>query len=340
MKQYRKLKEEKMPIINESIKIGKLTLENRVVMAPMAVGKATNDGTPTDSLIEFYVNCISQSKIGLVETEHCFVLENGRAGCTQLSLCKDDVIPYMKKLTSIVHSINNTKIFAQLSHAGNGTKPEYVGGTLYSSSNRIHPWMKQDVIPEPLSKYQIQEIVEAFGLAALRAKDSGFDGIEIHGAHGYLITQFISKWANKRDDEYGGTLHNRCRILKEIIDEIRNKVGEDYPISVRIGAIDQLEGGNTLDDAIQLAKWLEDWGVQMISVSGGMSGTSRKGWNGPGFYRDCSAEIKKAVNIPVMMTGAINEIFEAESILQNNDCDLIGVGRALLRNPGWASELK
>jgi len=178
--------------------------------------------------------------------------------------------------------------------------------------------------------------VKDFKSAAIRVQKTGFDGVEIHSAHGYLLNQFFSPLTNRRKDEYGGDVYNRIRIHLEIIEEVREGVGEDFPILLRLGASDYIEGGVTIEDSLIAAREFEKVGVDIIDVSGGLSGYQVEGLTGQGYFSPLSEEIKKIVSIPVILTGGITDAKAAEELLLQSKADLIGVGRAILKNSKWA----
>ena len=192
-------------------------------------------------------------------------------------------------------------------------------------------------IPEELSKEQIQYIVKRFADAARRVKLAGFDGVEIHSAHAYLLNQFYSPITNHRTDEYTGTtLEGRLRIHKEVIEAVRSEVGEDFPIALRLGGCDYMAGGSTIKDSIKASQMLESYGVDILDITGGINRYMIP-WNKePGYFSDMTEHIMEKVSIPVILTGGITNAMDAEKLLQLNKADLIGVGRAILKDDSWA----
>lgn len=188
-----------------------------------------------------------------------------------------------------------------------------------------------------MSTNDIQEVISDFTKAAIRAKQAGFDGVEIHSAHGYLLNQFYSPLTNKRTDEYNAqTLHNRLKLHIQIIESIRKAVGHNFLIAVRLGACDYMEGGSTLQDSIEAAKLLEEAGIDLLDISGGLCGYMRPDCKEEGYFSEITEAIQEVIDIPVILTGGIIEAHTAEMLLQNKKADFIGIGRALLKDSLWA----
>lgn len=315
------------------VQIRNLTLSSRLVMPPMATGKSNEDGTPTEALIHYYNDKTASGKIGLVITEHAYVSKEGIASKGQLSLADDSVIDDLKKLTDTIHA-NHTAVFAQLSHAGGAAEASLfnlssIGPSLVSLPRR------KNMAEKEMDTTDIQNIIHCFAISAKRAIEAGYDGVEIHSAHGYLLNQFYSPLSNKRTDAYGGTLDNRIRLHLEIIKAVRDAVGDNVPIALRLGASDYMEGGSTTEDAIYATKKFEEAGVDILDISGGHNGYVIPGHTEEGYFSDVTKEIRKAVHIPVILTGGIVTAVGAETLLQEEAADLIGVGRAILKDSTW-----
>ncbi len=325
-------------MIKEIIKIGNVELKNRLIMPPVATYLSTDDGKVTDKIIEYYGARSKGGNIGMIITEHCYIFQQGKAKANQLSIANDDDVEGLTRLVNIIHQ-NGTKAMAQLNHAGATTFETLTGMRKVSASAVPFPFQVSplnEVLPEALTPGGISELVDCFALAAVRAKAAGYDGVEIHSAHTYLLNQFYSPLTNKREDEYGGSLENRLRFHVEVIKKVREAVGPDYLISLRLGGCDYMEGGSTIEDAVNAAQILETAGIDMIDLSGGMCGYRREGHEEPGYFKDMSIPVKATVSIPVMLTGGIKKISEADELLREDAADLIGVGRELLKDPNWA----
>ena len=271
--------------------------------------------------------------ISLIIIEHSFVNEKGRASKGQLSVADDRNNEGLKELANIIHK-NGSKAVMQINHAGSATTSEITGNEIVGPSQVMH--LRGKEIPRELTKDDIKEIVKNFKDAAKRVKDAGFDAVEIHSAHGYLLNQFYSPITNKRTDEYGGDILNRIRIHLEVIKAVRDVVGEDFPILLRLGACDYMEGGNTIEEAKIVAKEFEKAGIDILDISGGMRGFVIPGVTEQGYFADATKAIKEVINIPVILTGGITDVNVAEQLLKDGKADLIGVGRAIYKDSTWA----
>lgn len=324
-------------MITEPIKIGSKELKSRIVMPPIATYQSTEDGFVTGAMLDYYGKRAANKHVGMITTEHSYISMQGKAKAKQLSIAEDDTVPGLTKLVDAIHR-GGALAIAQLNHAGSATSSEVTGEKTVSASGvvlPISPMMGNGKIPEELTKDQIKDISAQFVAAALRAKEAGYDGVEIHSAHSYLLNQFYSPLTNHRTDEYGGSLDNRLRIHREIISAVRDAVGTDTIISVRLGGCDYMEGGSTIEDSVYAAKVFHESGVDMISISGGMCRYTREGHNEPGYFSDMSTPIKAAVSVPIMLTGGVKTLKQAEELLASGAADIIGVGRELLKTPTW-----
>lgn len=324
----------RMGSLFKPIKVGKMELRNRLVMPPMNTNFATDDGSVTKRTIEYYRER-ARGGVGLVIVEGAFVHPLGRGLNHQISLTADDKVAGLSKLATAIHA-GGAKAALQLFHGGRQSSSIILGKQPVSASDVACLLMGEK--PRPLTLKEIKETVEAFGEAARRAKDAGFDAVEIHAAHGYLINQFLSPLTNLRKDDYGVDFTGRTRFLLEIIQSIKNKTGSDYPLICRLNGDDYYEGGLTLADAKRIAQLIEKAGVSAIHVSGGIY-DSRNGestapmWLPRGFMVPLAHAIKESLEIPVIAAGRINDIKLAEEIVDNGQADLVSMGRALIADP-------
>ncbi|GAB6152266.1 NADH:flavin oxidoreductase [Desulfosporosinus burensis] len=324
-----------MSYLLKPLQAGSLTLTNRLVMPPMATAKADPDGKVNPSILDYYAEKSAGGYLSLIIIEHSYISLDGKASDLQLSVSDDTMVEDLKKLAEVIQR-NNSKAIMQINHAGSNTTQEITGTTPVAPSAVAHP--RRGSMPNELTREEITNIIRAFGDAARRTKQAGFDGVEIHSAHGYLLNQFFSPLTNKRTDEYGGNVHNRIRLHLQVIEAIRAAVGDDFPILLRLGASDFREGGIIIEDSQLAAQEFEKAGVNILDISGGFSGYMIPGLSGQGFFAPLSEAIKKVVSIPVILTGGITEVQAAEQLLEEGKADLIGVGRAILNNSKWAEQ--
>ena len=324
-------------MVKDKIRIGNMELDGRIIMPPIATYRCDEDGHVTDEVCEYYATRAANPNVSLIITEHNYITLQGKAKKKQMSIADDGCIPGLQKLIDGIHR-SGAKAVSQINHAGAAALSEASGMKAVAPSPVIlpvTPAMGDKETPQELDHDQITAIVKEFASAAARAKDAGYDGVEIHAAHAYLLNQFYSPLTNKRTDEYGGSLENRLRIHREVICAVRDAVGSDYPLFIRFGACDYMKGGSTLEDAVYAAKMFEKEGIDLIDVTGGMCRYTRSGHSEAGYFRDASEAIKKAVSIPVNLTGGIKTIAEADNLIRNGYCDMVGVGRELMKDPGW-----
>lgn len=312
-----------------------LSLNNRLVMPPMASEKSMANGQVTDELCQYYATRAQDGCIGLIITEHCYIHPSGKASPNQLSICKDQDIPGLTKLTQVIHRCGS-KVVAQISHAGSAATSAVTGMAPIGPSQIPHPRKPSDLPVQQLTAKEILQVKQWFVDAAFRAKQAGYDGVEIHAAHGYLLNQFFSPLTNNRTDQYGGSVKNRIMLAAEIVQAIKEKLGSKYPVLVRLGGCDYHPGGSTIQDCVTACSLLKEAGADIIDLTGGMFGYNIPQKTEPGFFSDMSTAVKSAVNIPVILTGGIKEPHQANALLQQGAADLIGVGRALLANATWA----
>lgn len=301
-------------MITEPLKIRNITLQNRIVMPPMD-RSSSRDGSVSDDLINHYRERAEST--GLIIIEHEYVSPEGRAHPKQLSMAGDEVIEGYRKLADAIH-LEGSNAIAQISHAGFEAKVE--------NPLNVNAMTLDD----------IAHVRESFIKAALRTEKAGFDGVEIHCAHGYLLNQFYSPYTNKRTDEYGGSLLNRSRLTNEIIRGMREALGEDYIIAVRFGAYDYLDGGSRLEDIGEAVMSFENSGVDLLDISGGLCRFKNPLSKEPGWFKELSKIARDASNCPVILTGGVKKIADAEALLQGGYADLIGIGRAMLMDAKWS----
>ena len=322
---------------SDPIEVRGLQLTNRFVRAAYATQTANEDGTVSADTIAHYT-ARAKGNIGLIVTGLMSVHFSGNGMPKQGLIDRDEMVDGLARLTDAVHSAGPAKIFAQIAHCGSKTDPRLTGGELIAPSAVMNRGLRPGQtapIPRAMTVEEIHRIEDTFVQAAMRAAQAGFDGVELHGAHAYLLDQFYSPLTNIRTDEYGGSLENRLRIHTEILQAVREEVGDAFPIAVRFGGSDYMDGGNTIEDAAAGAVLLEAAGADLLDVSGGMCRYILKDRTEPGYFSDMTAAIKEKVHIPVVLTGGIKTREDADRLLNEGKADMIGIGRALFANPAW-----
>lgn len=346
-------------------KIGGLTLRNRIIMAPMGSNYADEDGHCSERIQAFY-EARAKGGVGLITMGSIAIaFPAGTAEPYQVGISKDEFIPGLKALTDRVHA-HGAKISVQLQHAGKTAVRDLAEGrelwvpsmppappqsdimqsvTFKELSTFVRPAKDTPVKIRVMDKADIAQMVEWFAAAARRAQQAGFDGIELHSAHSYILAGFLSSYYNKRDDEYGGCIENRARLLLEVIAGIRETVGQDFPVWLRLDAHElNTPGGITLEDCIAVTKLAEKAGFNAVSISAystlvnGSSFTAAPLVHKPAGFLDWAAAVKKEVSIPVIAVGRL-EPDVADEAIASGQCDFVAMGRKLLADPELPNKL-
>lgn len=318
-----------MSTIFQPLTLRGVTLKNRIVMAPMLMYTGQDDGQVNDLHLAHYA-ARALGGVGLITSEVVAVQPRGRISHTDLGLWDDSQIEGLARLAQLIHTCG-AKCTLQLAHAG---RKSMVEGDIFAPSAIAHS--EQHRTPLELEIAQIEAIVQAFADAARRAIDTGFDCLEIHAAHGYLIHEFLSPLSNRREDRYGGCEENRNRLLLEIVAAVRDVWPQDRPLIVRLSAEDKAgDGGNHLEVTTRLAQSLKALGVDLLGISAGGLAPTFNGQIVPGYQVPYAAHIRQQVGIPVGCNGSITSSELVESILFSESADLVYIGRELLRNPFW-----
>lgn len=321
----------------DETRIKGMHLANRLVRSATWEGMCADDGHPTRKLAEYY-RTLTSGRVGLLISGYAYVRPDGKQLPGQLGIYRDEVVPDLALLSESVHR-EGGKLCIQLVHCGGQTTATYAGGQPVAPSA-----LKVDQYPEmpaALTIEDIRSIVECFGAAARRAKDSGCDAVQIHAAHGYLINQFLSPLTNHREDGYGGNAESRCCFMLEVYRSVRKAVGHEFPVLAKLNGSDNLDGGLTLDDAVTAARILDDEGIDAIEVSGGtpasgdktpvrqgIESREKEAYNLPLAYR-----IKNAVTCPVIVVGGLRSFELVEGIVRREEADFVAFSRPLIREP-------
>jgi 2,4-dienoyl-CoA reductase-like NADH-dependent reductase (Old Yellow Enzyme family) len=326
-----------MPELFESSVINSLELRNRFVRSATWEGLARPDGSCTPGVIDA-MTALARGGVGMIITSHTFVSPEGKAGSRQLGIHNDLMVDGLKALTESVHN-QGGKIAVQLAHAGIFAATEETGMPALAVS-AVEPYVRGPV--RVMGGDDMEKFVESFAEAAVRAKSAGFDAVQVHSAHGYLLSQFLSPAFNRRSDEYGGPLENRARALLKVISAIRGSLGRGFPVIVKMNCMDFLENGLTLEDSVRVGRMLAEAGVDAIELSGGtlVSGKlspSRTKIDSPeqeAYFRDAAKIFKKEVGLPLILVGGIRSFSTARSLIEGGTADYISMSRPFICEPG------
>lgn len=319
----------------QSTALGNLRLRNRVVRSATWEGMADEQGRPTGALIGLMAE-LARNEVGLIITGHCYVRPEGQAGPRQMGVHDDAHLTELGEMAGAVHKAGGA-IVLQLAHGGVNA---------LDSGSAIGPSAVTTASGKncrAMTRQDIAQIVTAFGAAALRAKKSGFDGVQIHAAHGYLLSEFLSPYFNKRQDEYGGSIENRARIVLEVVAAVRRAVGDDYPVLIKLNSDDFLDDGLCVEDMLAVAAMLRQANIDAIELSGGtiyepgQYGTVRQGKLAPeaeGYYRAAARLYKGQIDIPLILVGGLRSYEVVQEFLADDVADFISLSRPLIREPG------
>lgn len=322
----------------ETTTINAMTLENRFVRSATWEGLATDDGFVTDRLIELSVQ-LAKGGVGLIITGHAYVSKEGQASPWQLGVHKDTLIKGLAAMVDAVHGAGG-KIVLQVAHAGCRANFGLTGIEPFGPSAMIG---EAGPLCRAMTQDEILKVGEAFAQAAVRAKKAGFDGIQIHAAHGFLLSQFLSPFHNKRKDAYGGGVENRARIVLEVLRKVRDAVGRDYPVLIKMNSEDFVDGGFSVDDMLAAVLMLKKAGIDAIELSGGSALSPKYVSSRPGrieseedevYYREAARRYKEKVHVPLMLVGGIRSYGVAEKLAEDGIADYIALSRPLIREPG------
>ena len=325
-----------LPNLFSFLKIKTMELSNRAVMPPMGTNLGNEDGTVSEATLA-YLRRRAKGGAGLIITEISSVHPSGSAINSQLGAYDDRFIPGLEKMADVAHAAGS-KIALQLHHAGRESL------YLLKEKKAIAPSPIRSLVfgltPREMTRDEIKEMIAAFGAAALRARQAGFDAVEIHGAHGYLLTQFLSALSNQRQDEYGGNFINRSRFILDVLQEVRRRVGEDFPISLRLSIEECIKDGYSAEDIQSILPALVRAGADLIHASLGTHGTpggitSAPAEYEPGFNVWRAKKVKEVVNVPVIAVGRFSDPTLADEVIGRGDADLVAFGRQFLADPDF-----
>jgi 2,4-dienoyl-CoA reductase-like NADH-dependent reductase (Old Yellow Enzyme family) len=321
----------------ETTTIRNMTLANRFIRSATYEGLAGDDGSCTRKLIDMMTQ-LARVEVGLIITGLANVSRDGIVAPRQMGAYSDQLLPGLIRMTNAVHA-EGGKIAMQIVHGGAEAPPSLTGTEAMGPSARGN-----EMIPScrGMTREDIDRVVQDFSAATIRAQKAGFDGVQIHAAHGWLLSQFLSPYFNKRRDDYGGNVKNRARILLEVLESARNGAGEDFPLLIKINTEDFLDRGFSVDDMLKVATWLEASGIDAVEFSGGTRYSGSFFWSRKGsleseeqevYYRDTAKRYKQEIDVPLILTGGIRSYRVAERLINEGIADYIGVCRPLIREP-------
>lgn len=325
-----------MPKLFEPVRIGSLELKNRSVRSATWDGAADSQGAVTDEAVALF-RALGKGGIGLIVTGHTFITPMGQGSPLQYGIHNDEMIPGLRRLVEAVHR-EGSKIAVQITHCGiNSGHLRRLGITLQGVS-----LLKEIETPHrAMTEAEIEAVIRDFTAAAGRAVEAGFDAIQLHGAHGFLMSQFLSPFFNRRTDRWGGSPENRRRFHLEVIRTVRQAIGRDFPLLIKFGAWEEMEGGLPLEEGVETARAMVGEGLDAIEVSIGARGSTPAEPNAPErvYFLKQAAAVKRAVPVPVILVGGIRSLKTANDIIESGDADLISMSRPFIRQPdllvGW-----
>jgi 2,4-dienoyl-CoA reductase-like NADH-dependent reductase (Old Yellow Enzyme family) len=322
----------------EPVKIGKMGLPNRIMRSATWDATADASGAVTDKSVEMY-SVLGKGGIGLIVSGYMFVSPHGQASPAQYGIHHDDLIPGLKRMTDAVHA-GGSKIAVQIVHSGfnsgylRNKRITPLAVSYLPGSRHLHAQMTEEII---------ESIINDFVAGAIRGREAGFDAVQLHGAHGYLISQFLTPIFNKRMDRWGGNSENRRRFPLEVIRRVRNALGDDFPLLIKLGVRDYKDGGVSLEEGVETARQMVENGLDAVEVSVGIGmGVHTTDPEEPekAYLRVESAAVKRVLNVPVAEVGGIRTISLANEIIQSGDADMISMSRPFIREPNLLARWK
>jgi 2,4-dienoyl-CoA reductase-like NADH-dependent reductase (Old Yellow Enzyme family) len=331
-----------MSLLFTPSRIGNLELSNRLVRSATAEYMVDSDGRPQPPLKRLYQE-LARGGVGLIVTGHMYVHPSGKTNPEMTGIYSDDLIPSLAELTDAVHR-EGGQIAVQINHGGMQASPKVVPETIAPSAVDA-PFLKKPA--REMTPDEIDLLIDAYAQAARRAKEAGFDAVQVHAAHGYLISQFLSPLVNRRTDEWGGDVNGRTRFLRAVCRVVREQVGPDYPVFIKLGMIDGVEGGLTPEESVQIVAELEDMGLDGLEISGGIGRDRNINVRAgvlPGvdeaYFRPLAQKARSATRLPILLVGGIRSRQVMDEILDAGDADFISLCRPFICEPDLPNRMR
>jgi 2,4-dienoyl-CoA reductase-like NADH-dependent reductase (Old Yellow Enzyme family) len=320
----------------DPVQLGTLEVANRFVRSATAERLSDGQGRPLAELAEMY-RALAEGGVGLIITGHAYVHPGGRAHAQMAGIYDDSLIPDWQAVTDVVHQAG-AKIAMQINHGGRQCDPAVIDGPMVAPSPVA--MRQEDPRPHELTVREIEDLIRAFGDAAGRAKEAGFDAV----AHGYLISTFNSPASNWRSDDWGGTMARRLRFLEQVVAAVRDRVGNDYPVFVKLGATDFWRDGLTEDDGVEIIRHLRDMGLDAVEISGGIGpGNTRAGIDGPdkeAYFLPIARKARYVTNLPILLVGGFRSREVMDRVLDEGSADFVSLSRPLIREPDLPNRMR
>ena len=322
--------------------IGSLRLPNRLVRSATAERMANENGMPRAQLKQLY-RTLARGGVGLIISGHMYVHPTGKCHPEMTGIFADEFVPGLAELAEVVHREGGL-IIPQINHGGMQCSRDSVDVTIAPSAFDA-PYLSQPA--REMTRQEIEQCIEAYAHAARRAKAAGFDGVQLHGAHGYLISQFLSPFINKRQDEWGGDWEGRTRFLRSVCHAVREQVGPDFPLLIKLGVADAVEGGLSLTEGLQVGAALASWGIDGIEISAGFGGGRSSSIRGgihteadEAYFRPWAREARKVTVLPLILVGGLRSRSVMEEVLASGDADFVSLSRPLICEPDLPNRLR
>lgn len=328
-----------MPELLEPVAVAGMSLRNRLMRSATAERRAGPDGTPLPQLADMIAS-LARGGVGLIVLGHTFVRPDGKASRGMAGLWCDSQVSAFARIAEAAHE-EGGRVAVQINHAGRQANPELIGGQPVAPSTLApSEWTP---VARGLAANEIPGLVDAYAQAARRVREAGFDAVQIHGAHGYLIGQFLSPHANRRQDEWGGSLQSRSRFLREVAQAVRAQVGPGYPVLIKLGLADFIPGGLPLEEGLAVVEQLADMGLDLVEISGGAgAGNARERIRRPedeGYFLPWAREARRRTDLPLALVGGFRSLAVMQGVLDEGAADLISLSRPLIREPDFPLKL-